>query len=968
MATHQDQDAGSTTKKKITDLRVVDLRAELEKRGLDKTGVKAALIERLTKCLQEEGLDPDSHLFEVSAEGTPGKKTPISKRAAKRSLNDSETQSNADGLDDDDEKEDSDDEKTNTEDLDMVGEALQSSVVDKCENDNRMKGKAKEMTKEGMSVTPTLEEENSKSQEEVDSIQQTNNKWDSTKDNSEEVAVEQASALSSPKPESAPVVAPLTVEDVLSMHSPDQKPSDSSLIVNIDDMQSDLDADLEGALSETGSDRYRDDKNNSNNLGNDKQSLESESKNDKDYEDKTLSTAIIESKKEIQPSDLDSSDQKKIKLTQKISVAAVDGDQQEKEAVDEKETAQEGGDGSVTKTTEEQQPSTTTAASKAKSTAPKNGKSVAKEETRERSKRMIAASRNLWVSGLASNTRAADLKSLFSKHGKVVGAKIVTNAKTPGSRCYGLITMANSEDASKCIQHLHRTELHGKMISVEKTKHEPFGTLKRTEGKPGTTGSKKVTPKGSDTAEASISVAPKVEKDEPQKEETTTKEEDAKNEEEMEENKEEEKPSEQGEEQVTADENKEENEEDTSKEKKSDDKEGSTRSHSRSRGIERSRHGFSRRARPFINRRRGRGRGRGSFSARNNFSQRRDFGRKPFVPRFGSRFNRSSSFYFQRFRRERESDRRQKDIERKQREESFRLERERERLRIERERLDRERAEILRLEREKQRMEREHLEREREELRRRQYFSRMDAPRRGFKRNLDQHNRDSDNYWEDRKRPAIATHFDRDEPLHGESSTRESRRVSGSNDREERRGSDKSGKYDRSASREDFRRHDDKEVGRSNTSREREATHRGPKEEWKSATYDKEGQARRGRFFERGKGWGRQRGSYRGGRGGSWNADRGSGSLSSGWGSESRKVGFSQNQWRGSENGQGSRWVGSMGSGNSHSSRSQQGTSGQGMSQQPHSSMYSSSGPMSHSGVGGFYGGTRYMGGSTSRY
>lgn len=39
----------------------------------------------------------------------------------------------------------------------------------------------------------------------------------------------------------------------------------------------------------------------------------------------------------------------------------------------------------------------------------------------------------------------------------MIGAKVVTNARTPGSRCYGYVTMASAQDAENCIKNLHRT-------------------------------------------------------------------------------------------------------------------------------------------------------------------------------------------------------------------------------------------------------------------------------------------------------------------------------------------------------------------------------------------------------------------------------------------------------------------------------------------------------------------------------
>lgn len=111
------------------------------------------------------------------------------------------------------------------------------------------------------------------------------------------------------------------------------------------------------------------------------------------------------------------------------------------------------------------------------------------------------------MSGLSSNTKAADLKNLFGKYGKVndlisviglsscvksspeapgvssyvenrkskiifclqvLSAKVVTNARSPGSKCYGLVTMSSSTEVTRCVSHLDCTELHGQQIFVER--------------------------------------------------------------------------------------------------------------------------------------------------------------------------------------------------------------------------------------------------------------------------------------------------------------------------------------------------------------------------------------------------------------------------------------------------------------------------------------------------------------------
>lgn len=114
---------------------------------------------------------------------------------------------------------------------------------------------------------------------------------------------------------------------------------------------------------------------------------------------------------------------------------------------------------------------------------PSTGGSADKKPAASVEKKPVDLNRCLWISGLAAVTKAADLKGLFSPYGKVVGAKVVTSAKTPGAQCFGFVTMATPEEALKCIESVNKASLHDKTIGVEKAKTDP--TPKKPVTKPG---------------------------------------------------------------------------------------------------------------------------------------------------------------------------------------------------------------------------------------------------------------------------------------------------------------------------------------------------------------------------------------------------------------------------------------------------------------------------------------------------
>jgi hypothetical protein len=74
---------------------------------------------------------------------------------------------------------------------------------------------------------------------------------------------------------------------------------------------------------------------------------------------------------------------------------------------------------------------------------------------------------HLWVSNIAKETHASDLKELFSKYGKVLTTKVIGSSS---SQWFGYINLATPDDVQKCINVLHQTELHGKKIYVDRVR------------------------------------------------------------------------------------------------------------------------------------------------------------------------------------------------------------------------------------------------------------------------------------------------------------------------------------------------------------------------------------------------------------------------------------------------------------------------------------------------------------------
>ncbi len=76
----------------------------------------------------------------------------------------------------------------------------------------------------------------------------------------------------------------------------------------------------------------------------------------------------------------------------------------------------------------------------------------------------------LYVGGLPYSVTEAQLEEVFSAHGTVESARVITDRMSGRSRGFGFVEMSTPEEAEEAMQKLNGTELEGRTLTVNEAK------------------------------------------------------------------------------------------------------------------------------------------------------------------------------------------------------------------------------------------------------------------------------------------------------------------------------------------------------------------------------------------------------------------------------------------------------------------------------------------------------------------